>query len=187
MSELFPYENIVNEKTLKAKVLVWNNRTMLIAEENSAFFAETELSFDDIIQGVFGSDIICINILLYAALANTNDNYDFEEFLDYYDENDLPEYTRAVVDGLMNYLPDKEMQDSISEMNDSLSKESPETDEESDHWAFYFYFCKKYFSMTDEEFLNSTWRTISILQWEYLKNHPKYQKEKVVSAEFVDI
>ena len=187
ISELFPYENVVNEKTLKAKVLVWNNRTMLIAEENSALFSKEELSFDDIIQGVFSADVVCINILLYSALANANDNYDFEEFLDYYDEGDLPEYTRAVVDGLMNYLPDKELQESITEMNNALSKGGPEADEESDHWAFYFYFCKKYFSMSDNDFLNSTWRTISILLWEHLKNHPDYQKEKIVSAEFVDI
>lgn len=187
ISELFPYENIVNEKTLKAKVLVWNNKTMLIAEENSVLFAEKPLCFDEIIEGIQKSDEAAITILLYAAIANANENYSIEEFIDYFNENELAEYTKAVTDGLMNYLPDVEMQQEINEINEIFNKESSEFDEESDHWAFYFYFCKKYVSMTDEEFLNSTWRTISILQREYLKNHPKYKQEKVVPAECVDI
>lgn len=41
--------------------------------------------------------------------------------------------------------------------------------------------------MSNEEFLDSTWRTISILQKEMLKETPNYQSQKVVSAENVDI
>jgi len=187
ISELFPYENILNEKTPKAKVLVWNNRTMLIAEENSVLFSDKPLSFDEIIQGALSAERSAVLALVYAALANANENYSIQEFLDYLDEEEMPEYISAVTDGLLNYLPDKEMQQEINEISESMSTESPRSDEETDHWAFYFYFCKKYFSMTDDEFLNSTWRTISILQKEHLKNHPKYQESKIVSAEFVDI
>lgn len=186
ISELFPYENIVNDKTLHAKVLVWNNRTMLIAEENSSLFAGTQLSFDELLQGVIAKDEIAVKVMLYAAMVNGADGGNLEAFIEYYNENDFENYYSAVLDGIMNYLPGKEMQQELKEFGETAESESL-NDEETDHWAFYFYFCKKHFHMSDEEFLNSTWRTLSILQMELIKTTRDYKKSQVVSAEFIPI
>lgn len=186
ISELFPYENTVNEKTAKARVLVWNNRTMLIAEENSALLAGAALSFDELIQGVISRNETAVTVMLYAAMANTVDKFSLEDFLDYFCADDFENYYSAVLDGIVNYLPSKETQQELKEINEAIEAKGSD-DEETDHWAFYFYFCKKHFHMSDEEFLNSTWRTIAILQRETMKTTPDYQKNKLVSAADIPI
>lgn len=78
------------------------------------------------------------------------------------------------------------MQIELQEMNSVLSDpNAPES--ETDLWAFNYFFVKKHFAMSDKEFLNSTWRTISLLQRELLKTSSDYQKSQTVSAEYVDI
>lgn len=186
LSELFAYENTICAMSEKAKVLVWNNRTMLIAEENSDLISGKPLTFDELIKGALKKDIDAVTVLLFAAMTNGIDDFTADDFLIYFSADDFEKYYSAVIDGLENYLPEKEVQEQLKEMNEGAVDESLEG-EEPDHWAFLFYFCKKYFSMSNEEFLNSTWRSISILQREFIKNSPQYKQNKTVSAEFVDI
>lgn len=186
LSELFAYENTVCAMSKKAKVLVWNNRTMLIAEENSNLICGKSLNFDELIKGALEKDVDAVTVLLFAAMTNGIDDFTADEFFEYFSASDFEKYYFAVIDGLVNYLPEKEVQEQLKEMNEGEVDESLEG-EEPDHWAFLFYFCKKYFSMTNEEFLNSTWRSISILQREFIKNSPQYKQNRTVSAEFVDI
>ncbi len=186
LSELFTYENTVCSMSKKAKVLVWNNRTMLIAEENSDLICGKSLNFDELIKGALEKDVDAVTVLLFSAITNGVDDFTADEFFKYFSASDFEEYYLAIIDGLVNYLPEKEVQEQLKEMNEGEVDESLEG-EEPDHWAFLFYFCKKYFSMTTEEFLNSTWRSISILQREFIKNSPQYKQNRTVSAEFVDI
>lgn len=186
LSELFAYENIVNEKTNKARVLCWNNRTMLIAESNSMEVVQKQLSFDELIHGVVSSDYDCIVLLLFSACVSADNDFNIETFVEYFDEEEMGEYESAVLDGMLNYMPSEALQTELQEINSVLSDPSaPES--ETDLWAFNYFFVKKHFAMSDEEFLNSTWRTISLLQRELLKTSSDYQKSQTVSAEYVDI
>lgn len=186
LSELFAYENIVNEKTNKARVLCWNNRTMLIAENNSMEVVQKQLSFDELIHGVVLSDRDSIVLLLFSACVSADSGFDIETFIEYFDDDEMGEYESAVLDGMLNYIPSEALQIELSEMNSILSDPSaPES--ETDLWAFNYFFVKKHFAMSDDDFLNSTWRTISLLQRELMKTSTDYQKSKTVSAEYVDI
>lgn len=183
LSELFSYENIINDKTAKARVLVWNNRTMLIAEENSALFCSRELTFDELLQGALMCDENAINDLLFSAMSNAVDNLSFNEFLDYFEPGEYDGYKSAVLDGIIHYLPEEELKTEAEEFSET---DSPNDGEESGHWASLYYFSKKYLLMSDEEFLNSTWRKISILQCEFRKTLPSHLKKEVTPADEVN-
>ncbi len=164
---------------------VWNNRTMLYAEENSEIFYGVLKTFEEILSDVMEGNEAAVQTMLFAGLTNTKEHLSIEEFFNYYEANNFQNYYQIVLDGLLHYLPDEELNIEISEIEDMLQTQQEEGD--SDRWAFLFYFCKKHFGMSNEEFLDSTWRTISILQKEMLKETPNYQSQKVVSAENVDI
>lgn len=185
LSELFPYENVINNKSLETKVCVWNNRTMLYAEENSDLFYGKLKSFEEILGDVLKGKENAVQTMLFASMINTLDGISIEEFVKHYEKSNYQECYQIVLDGLLHYLPDDELNIEINEIEDMMQTNQEEG--YSDRWAFLFYFCKKHFGMSDEEFLNSTWRTISILQKELLKDTPNYQNQKVVGAENIDI
>lgn len=181
LSELFAFENVVNDKTDKAKVLVWNNRTMLIAEENSELFLGSAEAFDDIIFKALSFDNETITLLLFSALSSAYEGFDYNEFADYFDEKDFIEYQKAVVEGLSNYLPSTDYEDEETE------DQKEQNNYEIDQWATLYFFAKKYLLMTDEEFLNSTWRKITILQKEFSKTISKSNEDKEnINSKFID-
>lgn len=182
LCELFAYENIINDKTNKARVLVWNNRTMLIAEENSELFCDKQMTFDELFQGAVSGDRNAVNVFLYSAMFNSNDNFSIDEFIDYFDWSEYDGYAMAVLDGLSHYLPDKKIKTELEELIEADSSD----DENADQWASLYFFSKKYLLMSDEEFLNSTWRKISILQREFKKTLPSSQRFEITPADKVD-
>lgn len=186
LSELFAYENIVNEKTNKARICCWNNRTMLIAENNSIEIIQKNLSFNELIKGIVTLDYDCIVLLLFSALVSADSSFDIEDFIDYFNDEEIETYEAVVLDGMLHYMPNESLQAELNEINSIISGKN-DPDDEADLWAFNYFFVKKNFSMTDDEFLNSTWRTISLLQREVMKTSSEYQKSKTVSAEYVDI
>lgn len=180
LSELFAFENVVNDKTDKAKILVWNNRTMLIAEENSELFLGSAQAFEEIIMKALAFDNETICLLLFSALSSAYEGFDYNEFSDYFNENDFLEYKRAVVEGLSRYLP-------ATDYEEETETENEENDFEVDQWATLYFFAKKYLLMTDEEFLNSTWRKISILQKEFSKTISKRnENQESVNSKYID-
>ncbi len=186
LSELFAYENIVNEKTGKARVCCWNNRTMLIAENNSMEVIQKSLSFEDLTKGVVEFDHDCIVLLLFSALVSADSSFDIEDYINYFNDEEIEIYKAVVLDGMLHYMPNENLQIELNEINSIISSKD-DSENETDLWAFNYFFVKKNFAMTDDEFLNSTWRTISLLQREVMKTSAEYQKSKTVSAEYVDI
>jgi len=186
LSELFAYENIVNIKTSKARVLCWNNRTMLIAENNAMEVIQKEVTFEELTAGIISEDYDCIVLLLFSALVSADSSFTLENFIAYFNDEEIEEYKAAVLDGMLHYMPGEELQIELNEIN-SMFPGGDESLSGADTWAFNYFFVKKNFAMTDEEFLNSTWRTIALLQRELLKTSSEYQKSQTVSAEYVDI
>ena len=186
LKDLFAYENVIFEKTPKAKICCWNNKTLLMAEANSVEVVQQAYSFDEIIQGVVSLQEDVIILLLFSALSVADSSLTLEEFIEFIDFNDFAEYQAVVLDGMLNYMPNEELQTQLKEMN-SGDRVNEALEDDSDFWAFNYFFCKKNLAMSDEEFWNSTWRLIAIMQREFLKTTSEYQKNKTVGAEFIDI
>lgn len=192
LSELFAPELTIwgfgtDEKSL---VSVWNNQTMLNAEQFShIFFDDGEKSALELIElQAKGNRFACL-CLLFSSIVQNNEHISISEFLSSFQNERIEECINTVQEGMMQYLPTAEIQSRVSELQEMVSSCEPNFLDDSDGgvWINLYYFAKKHIGLSDEEFLDSTWRKLYLLLIEYLKSSPNYQDNRIQGAENVDI
>lgn len=174
----------------KSLVSVWNNQTLLNAEIFSdIFFDDGEKSAQELIElQAKGNRFACL-CLLFSSIVQNEEHISINEFLCFFQNEKIEECIKTVQEGMMQYLPTAEIQNRVAELQQLVNADEPNYLDDSDSgvWVNLYYFAKKQIGLSDEEFLDSTWRKLFLLLIEHLKSSPKYNENRIQGAENVDI
>jgi len=171
LQDLYPYENYA--KFDKIRRLKWCNNAVLYAIEYYRVAYGVKTNFDLMLRELQDGKLRAVIGLLYGALRAADNTIDVAKFNKLYRVNNLKEYIDVVIEGMMAYLPEPEIQDHGQNLDESWPDTQAKAREkgiiEKTDWGFWYWFARKA-GVTSQEFGELTMRALWILYKRHMKD-----------------